>query len=407
MHNTILPNEEGKPEALRSVSYDLVGEPDGFATGNLTVTLTEGTLATDIVCYWANEKGKLEGYTALAKFKVKENVATCTIGKNVLIPTGATKLWVYAANKGGLLSDAAYVISLPENAASKDLGKPLFEFQVVSDIHLNATASHKYNVNFQNMLTDVAKNSPNSVGVFVSGDIADHGLATEYDQLVSLHASVEGAPPYFLAIGNHDFYNGEYADKIEQFLKYATLPDGKNPDSVHYDFWLNGYHFVFLGNDAVPVDGVKTTLSSATIKWLDETLMKDRNEGRPIFLFLHQSLYNTVAGSLPGQNWNGVANEDAFRNLLKKYPEVIMFNGHSHWILDSESNYYPRGNSLPAIFNTSSVAYLWTSYHKTEGEELAGSEGYYLRVYEDKIVLLGRDFASGKWVPSAMYALTF
>jgi len=404
---TILANEEDKPEAPTAVSYDLANKTDGFATGELTVTLAEGTSATDIVCYWANEKGKLEGYTALAKFKVKGSVARCSIGKDVLIPMGATKLWVYAANKDGVLSDAAYVISLPENAASKDFGKFLFEFQVVSDIHLNAASSHKYNINFKNMLTDVAQNSPNSAGIFVSGDIADHGLASEYRQLVQLHASVDGAPPYFLAIGNHDFYNGEYDAKIEQFLTYAKLPNGEHPSGVHYDFWLNGYHFVFLGNDASPVDGVKTTLTSATIKWLDETLAKDRDENRPTFLFLHQSLYNTVAGSLPGQNWNGVVNEAPFRNVLKKYPELIMFNGHSHWILDSESNYYPRSNTLPAIFNTSSVAYLWTSYHKTEGEELAGSEGYYVRVYDDKIVVLGRNFTSGEWVPSAMYALAY
>ena len=396
-----------KLKAPLSALYDLADSAGGFATGKITVTLAEGTSATDIVSYWASEKGRLDGYTALARFKVEGDFAECVIGKDVLIPTGATELWVYAANRDGVLSDAAYVIPLPENAASADFGQCLFEFQVVSDIHLNADASHPYNVNFKNMLTDITQNSPNSVGVFVSGDIADHGLSDEYGQLVALHSLVEGAPPYFLAIGNHDFYHGEYADKIQQFLKHARLPDGKNPNSVHYDFWLNRYHFVFLGNDAYPVDGVKTTLTRKTLKWLDQTLAKDRRENRPTFLFLHQSLLGTVAGSLKGQNWNGVVSEDAFREVLKKYPEVIMFNGHSHWVLDSERNYSPRSEALPAIFNTSSVAYLWTSYHKTEGEELAGSEGYYVRVYEDKVVVRGRDFASGKWLPSATYALLF
>lgn len=402
-----LPTSSQKPEAPLFASYRLQNATDGFATGKITVTLAEGSSATDIVSYWANETGRLEGYTALAKFMAKGSAAECVIGKDVLIPLGATELWVYAANEDGVLSDAAYVIPLPENAAPKEFGTCLFEFQVVSDVHLNADASHPYNINFKTMLTDATQNSPNSVGIFVCGDIADHGQPAEYRQLVALHASVEGAPPYFLAIGNHDFYGGGYADRIGQFLKHAKLPDGKNPDRVHYDFWLNGYHFVFLGNDAYPVDGVRTTLTGETVEWLDETLAKDRNENRPIFLFLHQSLYHTVAGSLPGQNWNGVENEDAFRRVLKKHPEVILFNGHSHWVLDSESNYCPRSDALPAIFNTSSVAYLWTSYHKTEGEERAGSEGYYVRVYKDKVAVLGRDFASGKWKPSAIYALSF
>ena len=400
------PSSE-KPEAPIAAAYTLKHNTDGFAEGTLSVTLGKDNSATDIIPYWANEGGKLKGYTALAKFKVKGERIEITISKNILIPTGATKLLLYTVNANGETSEEAYEIALPENAAAKDFGEPIVEFQAVSDIHLNASANHTYNLNFKNMLKDVALNSPKSIGIFVAGDIADHGYSDEFRQLESIHASVENAPPYFLAIGNHDFYNGSYKDQLAQFLQYAKLPDGKNPTSSHYDFWLGGYHFVFLGNDFAPVDGVKTTLSPATVKWLDETLAENRSEGKPTFLFLHQSLYDTVAGSLPGQGWDGVSNESGLRATLKKYPEVIMFNGHSHWTLDSERNMYPRSDSLPTIFNTASVAYLWTSYRVTGGENLDGSQGYYVRVYEDKVVVLGRDFISGEWIPSALYAVPY
>lgn len=39
-----------------------------------------------------------------------------------------------------------------------------------------------------------------------------------------------------------------------------------------------------------------------------EITAKDLN--KPVFVLLHQSFYNTVAGSLPGQGWDGVSNED-------------------------------------------------------------------------------------------------
>lgn len=395
------------PELPISASYQLKNDTDGFAEGRLQMTFGQDSAATDVIPYWGNENGKLKGYTALAKFKVTGTTVTREIPQNVLIPTGATKLLLYTVNANGMLSEEAYEIDLPENAAAKDLGKPLVEFQAVSDIHLNASADHTYNLNFKNMLKDVVLNSPESIGIFIAGDIADHGYEEEFRQLVSIHNAVENAPPYFLAIGNHDLYNGDYAAKIAQFLRYAKLPSGETPESTHYDFWLGGYHFVFLGNDAAPVNGVETTLGPSTIKWLERTLAENRDESRPTFLFLHQSLYDTVAGSLAGQGWNGVASESGLRATLKKYPEVIMFNGHSHWTLDSERNMYPRSETLPTIFNTASVAYLWTSYRVAGGENLDGSQGYYVRVYEDKVAVLGRDFITGEWIPSAMYVVPY
>ena len=163
---------------------------------------------------------------------------------------------------------------------------------------------------------------------------------------------------------------------------------------------------MFLGNDNL-VDELYTTLNQATIEWLDKTLEKDHEAGKPVFLFCHQSLYDTVAGSLEGQGWNGVANEAPLREVLKKHPDVILFNGHSHWILDSERTMYLKSDTLPTIFNTSSAGYLWTSYDVIEGVTKEGSEGYYIRVYEDFVEVLGRDFANGKWVSSAQFVVPY
>lgn len=34
---------------------------------------------------------------------------------------------------------------------------------------------------------------------------------------------------------------------------------------------------------------------------------------------------------------------------------------------------------------------------------MTGSEGYYIRVYEDKVAVLGRNFITGEWVSSAQF----
>ena len=82
-----------------------------------------------------------------------------------------------------------------------------------------------------------------------------------------------------------------------------------------------------------------------------------------------------------------------------------MFNGHSHWTMDSERNGYIR-EGYPSIFNTAATAYLWTSYNIITGENLDGSQGYYIEIYDDMIMIRGRDFANGKWIPAAQYCLT-
>lgn len=402
---TITIGETAKPKTPFWASYTPM--KSGYAEGVISVMLDEDdTAADDIRCYWADDAGPLAKFTPLAKFKVKNGEAECTLAKDLLIPEGATRLLVYTATRSGTLCEIPYEITLPEGAASTVREGLIAEFQVVSDLHITGDPSHIHDRHFEDMLRDIAAISPNSMGLFVVGDMADHGYRSEYEAMQSIYDRAIGVPPMFLTLGNHDLRNGAYADQIATFLAFATLPDGSHPESCHYDFWLNDYHFVFLGNDRM-VDSVKTTLFKETTDWLDKTLAEGYEEGKPVFLFLHQSLYDTVAGSLAGQGWNGVQNEEGLRSVLAKYPDVIMFNGHSHWILDSERTMYPRSDTLPTIFNTSSVGYLWTSYDVVGGVEEKGSEGYHIRVYKDCVEVLGYDFENDTWVSSAQFAVPY
>ena len=116
-------------------------------------------------------------------------------------------------------------------------------------------------------------------------------------------------------------------------------------------------------------------------------------------------MYNTVAGSLPGQNWDGVENEPALQEIFKKYPNIIFLNGHSHWELDSVSCMFGGNEDIPVAFNTASVGYLWSSYNVITGEYMEGSHGYFVRIYDDKVVFMGRDFVNGKFMPSAIFVV--
>jgi hypothetical protein len=117
-------------------------------------------------------------------------------------------------------------------------------------------------------------------------------------------------------------------------------------------------------------------------------------------------MLNTVSGSSSAEGWSGVANAKDLKDILDDFPEVLMFNGHTHWILDSDNCMYDGGGKTASIFNTASVAYLWHSYYVATGEHMSGSEGYYIRVYRDRVEVLGRNFETGEWVSSAQFVVS-
>ena len=391
-------------KAPLSATYELKNATDGMADGTITINLPDDHGADDIYMWWGNENGKLEGYTRLARFKVTSNTVVHEMTANTIIPAGATKLLIYTYNDSNGLSESCYELSLPAGAASGDFGEILSEFQIVSDIHVKGGADTEYGKHFVGMLQDVVKNSPNSVGIFTVGDNVDRGDTPSYwTYFHNLYNSVNGAPKMYLGIGNHEYIGTDKANGLSSFLANVTLPDGKVPTSQDYDIWVNGYHYVYIGSTA---GGGKAQLTAAQMSWLEDVLSENR-DGRPIFLFLHQPMENTVSGSSTEEGWSGVANPNLLKAVLDKFPEVIMFNGHTHWILDSDNCMYDGNGETASIFNTSSVAYLWHSYDVATGERMVGSEGYYIRVYKDKVLVLGRNFETGEWVSSAQFVVEY
>lgn len=388
-----------------SATYEITA-PKGYAGGTVTVTMPSDNLTNHgIVMFWANENGILEGYTPHAKFKVTGKQTTFTIINSTVIPENATKLLVYSQiNGSSVLSEKFVTIDLPQNSGMSILGTPITSFMIISDIHIGRNETSA--INFKKMLNDAIAQKPNGTAIYIVGDMADSGYESQFADMMSLYFEVltengkeASSYPLYMAIGNHDYPSANGA-----FLQYATLPDGTHPTDTSYDFWLNGFHYIFLGSDNP--SGLYSYLNDDTLAWLDSKLSENRDSSRPTFIFLHQSLYNTVSGSLPGEGWNGVSNDDALRAVLANYPEAIMFNGHSHWTMDSKGNMYEATEELPInIFNCASVSYLWSGYNYVGGENLEGSQGYYVEIYEDRILVKGRDFISNKWISSAQYCI--
>ncbi|KQY79936.1 metallophosphoesterase [Paenibacillus sp. Root52] len=169
----------------------------------------------------------------------------------------------------------------------------------------------------------------------------------------------------------------------------------------YHDHWINGYHYIFLGTEQPhPKD---CELSAEQLVWLELTLSEHAMPDHPIFLFLHQPLMNTVAGSMKEQGWYGVNQDAELKAVLTQYPQAILFTGHTHWQLEAQRTMYDGEGHMPTMFNASSVGYLWTD----QDEHLEGSEGLHVEIYKDRVVVKGRNFVTGEWIEGAEFTVHY
>jgi len=282
----------------------------------------------------------------------------------------------------------------------------LLSFQLITDTHIREDNKHIHNIHFRNALLDIIESCPLSKGIMHAGDVTDHGYPAEFKQLEQiLNSYVDKLPPIFMATGNHDVGLGEWEDRISRFLSNTAM---KGP---YHDHWIEGHHFIFLGTEEnLPLH---CALSEEQLAWLDERLSEQASDQaqhitRPAFVFLHQPIMNTTAGSFLEQDWYGVREDEALRTVLAKHPHAIMFTGHTHWELEAANTYFPGTSTLhetrlPVMLNAASVAYLWTD----EDEHKDGSQGYFIEVYQDRVLLRGRDFITRSFIEAAQYEVKF
>ena len=397
--------------------YESYGEM-GYARGRLTVKVdawvNSGACPMEAVVYWANANGVLEGYSSLARFTLSTRSTTFEFPELQIIPKEADRLRVYTAKKDDDTLSSVYVDAMiPEGYGYNIKGSPDMSFVVVSDTHLDASDDATANQRFVNMLADINKDFSDVSGVFINGDninaagMGGNDIQTSADQFAKIeeYRALYPKIPIFMGVGNHDLWpNGKQTEAMQMFLQTAILPDGSHPTSLNYDFYLNGYHFVFVGDD--DRDPNYATLSNQTLKWLDETIEGGYDDGYPTFIFLHQALSNTVAGSLTnyGQEWDGVVNVVEVRNVLRKYPRAVLFSGHSHYSMNSVQNAYSGGSMFPTTFNTASLANVGSANGGIDKNE---AQGYIVEVYEGAVLVRGRDFAADEWKASAQYAIDY
>lgn len=350
---------------------------------------------TAYTLYWGNDMGKLADQPVIASMapgQIGGSVVSHTFADNTLIPSGATKLFAYSDSTAGE-SNIGAELAIPGLLVAT----PNVKFQVISDMHIQGDKNHIHNKHLEDALRDMITLSPDSDGLMTVGDNTENGLEEQYQELERIfNLYGEQLPDTYFVEGNHDVRWGDWSIRSALFEQYTKM------DAKYYDVWIKGYQFIFLGTEK----GLKdySYLSQTQLEWLENKLSESASSDKPVFIFHHQPLKNTVAGANESKNtsfyWYGVRQDKELKSILAKYPQSILFTGHTHWELGSMDTMYNA--KYATMFNTAATSYLWTD----NDEAKVGSQGYFVEVYDDKILVKGRDFLNNQWIENAQFEVS-
>nr|WP_312292241.1 metallophosphoesterase [Clostridium chromiireducens] len=281
---------------------------------------------------------------------------------------------------------------IDKSAASKVPDVDL-AFAVLGDVHENIDS-------FQESINDLYKINPGMDALVLNGDTVDQGIEKQYDSVKkTINKNKELLPKIIIKnIGNHEFFNYDIEvnspEQVQTFInRYLEFAE---EDKVYHDTWVKDYHFISLGSE----DGNSETMNSITAsiseeqqKWLKEKLAEKYQKGKPIFVFLHQPL-NSGNGA---NSWVGVKQSDQVKEILSKYPEVILFSSHTHRDLDENSVVL---NQPFTMVHTGAVHYTIIPDQGSEGGRRREPyiKGLYIEVNGDKVVIQGRNIKDKQWI---------
>lgn len=332
---------------------------------------------------------------------IQENVA----------PKDAKKIVVY--NSAG--DD---ICDIPLGRLRQPTETKRYSFLAISDVHieLTETETSKYRTAEGDLRRALEYADSNCDFTCVCGDLTSGGLdkeLTKYKTIVSAYSK-----PIYAVGGNHDSIpENQTSDRIDDYTGQPMYYSFTKGDDVFIMLSHYGKYHEKSDND----EGREGWFSSEFVsveelQWLYQTL--ETNRDKRCFIFNHVFPYEDGVGDANryygGGQWRtkdgGVG--QAFINLLKHYTNTILFHGHSHLRfslqeVDKKANYSSevgyRSVHIPSLAVPRDRIDDKTQYVYAE------SEGYVVDVYDDYIILNGRDFvdneADGHIIPIATYKI--
>lgn len=421
-----------------------LGNGDGNAAGDMTVSFadeTPGSMAGSVKVkatvdgeydiYWgdaegsdltANVNGKTVGYSEFATVEVRFGSGELEFNDFLAIPEGAETM---VLKKGGKVLETE---TIPENKRL-DYGTQKYAFGALSDVHFNrysALSDDDTVVSFPRALNYLKDWGVSVVGI--SGDLSLNGELDSYEKYNSVVSQYDF--PVYTCKGNHDcrkYYTlSNWQKNVNKDIYGASKPAGildVSSNGLDFVYECNGDIFIFFSQVSNTYMLGVQLVTDGQLDWLEKQFAayKDRN----VYLFFHTflgsdgiptnmcegNIINPLGATYTLTYVKGNKDEKRFKQLLSEYKNVVFFNGHSHWSYDMQkynknlniSDY--DGKYAPMVHVSSVAAPRTVTDTSLVQKSNPGymSEGLYMTVYNDMLLIRAVDFISGEFLAYATY----
>ena len=247
-----------------------------------------------------------------------------------------------------------------DDGTDENVFTPILRFAITSDVHVRSTkddkGSSKKLERFLGSAYEYAEGDSvysSLDGIFIVGDITQDGKVNEYRIVKDLvNRIVDKETTMGMVMGNHEMH--DFGSGDDRFLPEnianatARFKSQFGYDSEDRHYVINGYHFIAIANDSYET---RNYFNEETLAWLkgeiEAAIADDPTSDKPIFVMQHEPPKSDVRGFTGG--------DTALGELLKNYPRVVDFSGHTHRsILDPQSIWQ---DGFTAI-GTGGLAYL-------------------------------------------------
>lgn len=354
----------------------------------------------------ANELGKNEDGSDIElpttdktiKGAITELFQNASNGKQ-LIATAITGKGVDASSSDTFAQLATKIQQISGSSIASDtaLGKKMYSFAVISDIHYGRT-DYSVPEDTNKMLEGLE--GLNIDFVCGCGDLVVDTPNTRIPVFKQLWDS-KCTKTLYSCTGNHDA-------KVTEGVWQQNIGHG-----FRYSFEKNGDAFIFMSVDNdVNITGTPADFYSESLDWLATKMQEYK--GKRIFLFMHYPLYG-YSGLKPKQVYGFASNStesSTIAGYMSSIENLIIFSGHSHQPFNVEKldptynniKFYEINAHNSATIGMPSIGLprnLDLSYI-TDTDPI---EGMVVDVYEKGVIFRGYDFVNNDYMDEYTYYL--
>ncbi len=283
--------------------------------------------------------------------------------------------------------------------------EPLLTFALISDPHIGFEGTKE---TFIAALKGMEADADDIDALVVAGDLTNHGEDAQIADFYETLAANNPIKTVITCAGNHDLGQMTSSDICRPVqIKYRNEYTGITSDKIYYSTEVNGFKFIILGCEGN--NSNTCTITDTQIKFLKDELDEGAANGKPCFVVCHWPLKYTHGSFflwpiIPGGTLYSAASKK-IKNILSQYDNAFYISGHLHVgaidpkvknILGCRTTDNRNGYNLvnaPSLGKTNRIGIKATG------------QGMIFKVYEDKVVILSRNFVTNENYENCTYEM--